>query len=250
MVLYDELFTFIKVFESKSYNITAKLLGISQPSIRRHIQSLEKSLNRKLVHSTSNSIEITEFGNKVYDYFKGKDRELESMINALMKESQEVEGELRVTLPINLSAKLITPYLPDFLEKHPGLKLKLNLKQTEPNLHNTGFDIAVSLTFPTQESLIIRSFFKTKISLYGTKRYIQKYGMPENLDSINRSHAVSYLDINDPRKSSPISFLNKNTGETVFTENNCIIALNNVTNGMILLRTGEFIMGLEEYEFF
>lgn len=250
MVLYNELFTFIKVFESNSYSVTAKLLGISQPSIRRQIQSLEESFNRKLVRSTANSIEITEFGNKVYSYFKNKDKEIESIINVLMKESQEVEGELRVTLPINLSTKLITPYLPEFLQKYPGLKLKLNLRQTEPNLYNTGFDIAISLSFPTQDSLIVKSLFNTKIRLYATKEYIQKYGAPKDLEDINRSRVISYLDIHDPKEASPISFYNKSTGETVITENNCVVALNNVTNGMILLRTGEFIMGLEEYEFF
>ncbi len=250
MVLYNELFTFIKVFESNSYSVTAKLLGISQPSIRRQIQSLEESFNRKLVRSTANSIEITEFGNKVYSYFKNKDKEIESIINVLMKESQEVEGELRVTLPINLSTKLITPYLPEFLQKYPGLKLKLNLRQTEPNLYNTGFDIAISLSFPTQDSLIVKSLFNTKIRLYATKEYIQKYGAPKDLEDINRGRVISYLDIHDPKEASPISFYNKSTGETVITENNCVVALNNVTNGMILLRTGEFIMGLEEYEFF
>lgn len=213
MVLYNELFTFIKVLESNSYSVTAKLLGISQPSIRRQIQSLEESFNRKLVRSTANSIEITEFGNKVYNY-------------------------------------LITPYLPEFLQKYPGLKLKLNLRQTEPNLYNTGFDIAISLSFPTQDSLIVKSLFNTKIRLYATKEYIQKYGAPKDLEDINRSRVISYLDIHDPKEASPISFYNKSTGETVITETNCVVALNNVTNGMILLRTGELIMGLEEYEFF
>lgn len=250
MILYDEIFTFIKVFESKSYTIAAKLLGVSQPSIRRQIQNLESEFGKEMVHSTVNSIEITEFGNRVYDHFKNKGQELESIVSSLLEESQAVEGELRVTLPINLSAKLITPYLPEFLQKHPNLKLKLNLKQNEPNLFSTGFDIAVSLVLPTQQSLIVKSLFKTKVGLYSTKEYADRYGIPKTFGEIRKDRTLSHLDIHDPRKSLPIIFTNKNTGESVLAENNCTVALNNATNGMILLRTGEFIMGLEEYEFY
>lgn len=250
MILYDELFTFIKVFESKSYTIAAKILGVSQPSVRRYIQNLEKEFGKELVHSTVNSIEITEFGNRVYDHFKNKGQELESILSSLLEESQEVEGELRVTLPVNLSAKLITPYLPEFLQKHPNLRLKLNLKQNEPNLFSTGFDIAVSPVLPTQQSLIVKSLFKTKVGLYGTQEYIEKYGTPKTFAEIRKDHTLSHLDITDPRKSSPIIFINKHTGESVLAENNCTVALNNAMNGMILLRSGEFIMGLEEYEFY
>jgi DNA-binding transcriptional LysR family regulator len=236
MILYDELFTFIKVFENKNYTITAKLLGVSQPSIKRQIENLEKSFNKKLIRSNANNIEITEFGKKVYDCFKGKDKELESMINLLIKEDHKIEGDLLVTLPVNLSAKLITPYLPEFLQKHPNLRLKINFKQVEPNLYNTGFDIAVSLTAPTQESLIVKMLFKTKICLYATRKYIQKYGEPKTFDNINRNHTVSYLNLDDPKEASSINFKNKDTGEITTVQNDCIVTLNNVTNGLVLLR--------------
>lgn len=249
MILYDELFTFIKVFENKNYTITAKLLGVSQPSIKRQIENLEKSFNKKLIRSNANNIEITEFGKKVYDCFKGKDKELESMINLLIKEDHKIEGDLLVTLPVNLSAKLITPYLPEFLQKHPNLRLKINFKQVEPNLYNTGFDIAVSLTAPTQESLIVKMLFKTKICLYATRKYIQKYGEPKTFDNINRNHTVSYLNLDDPKEASSINFKNKDTGEITTVQNDCIVTLNNVTNGLVLLQSGEFIIGLEEYDF-
>lgn len=250
MVLYDELFTFVKVVESKSYTLAAQLLGISQPSIRRHIQNLESSLGKDLVYSAVNSIEITEFGNQVYACFKDKGVELENLLSSLLEDNQEIKGTLRVTLPINLAAKLITPYLPEFLQKHPAIKLKLNLKSNAPNLFSTGFDIAVSLVLPTQPSLIVRTLFSTNISLYCTKEYAKKYGIPQSFADIDQRHTISYLDLVDSKNTYPVKFTNNYTGKDILVENNCSIALNNTTNGIILMQTGEFIMGLEDYDFF
>lgn len=250
MVLYDELFTFVKVVESKSYTLAAQLLGISQPSIRRHIQNLESSLGKGLVYSAVNSIEITEFGNQVYACFKDKGVELENLLSSLLEDNQEIKGELKVTLPVGISARLITPYLPEFLQKYPDINLKLNLKSNEPNLFNTGFDIAVSLVLPTQESLVVRTLFSSKVSLYCTKQYIKKYGIPQSFADIDQRHTISYLDLINPKNTYPIKFTNKHTGQSLMVENKCIVALNDTLNGIILMQTGEFIMGLEDYDFF
>ena len=159
MVLYDDIFMFIKVFESRSYTITAKSLGISQPSIRRHVQSLERSLGKSLVLSTANKIEISEFGQRIYECFKDRSQELEVLLNDLMKDDPKVAGELKVVLPSALSVRLITPYLPAFLQKYPLLKLKLNYTQNEPDIFGAGIDVAVSVLRPTLLSFIVMTLF-------------------------------------------------------------------------------------------
>jgi DNA-binding transcriptional LysR family regulator len=125
MISYDEIFTFIKVFETANYTSAAKLLNISQPSIRRYIKNLEQPLGKNLVQSMANHIEITEFGHKIYNGFKDKDHELSTLLESLIEEDQNVAGELKVILPTSLNVNLIMPYLPAFLQKYPQLKLNL-----------------------------------------------------------------------------------------------------------------------------
>lgn len=245
MVLYDDIFMFIKVFESRSYTITAKSLGISQPSIRRHVQNLERSLGKSLVLSTVNKIEISEFGQKIYECFKDRSQELEMLLDGLMKEDPNVAGELKVVLPSALSARLITPYLPDFLQKYPLLKLKLNYTQNEPDIFGAGVDVAVSVLRPTQQSLIVRTLFAPKSSLYCTENYAKKYGTPQSLAEIHQFPIIGNFDV----ATCDLTMLShKYTNEVCYAANDCSIALNDAANGIALLQSDQFIVGLEDYE--
>lgn len=236
---------FIKVFESRSYTITAKSLGISQPSIRRHVQNLERSLGKSLVLSTVNKIEISEFGQKIYECFKDRSQELEMLLDGLMKEDPNVAGELKVVLPSALSARLITPYLPDFLQKYPLLKLKLNYTQNEPDIFGAGVDVAVSVLRPTQQSLIVRTLFAPKSSLYCTENYAKKYGTPQSLAEIHQFPIIGNFDV----ATCDLTMLShKYTNEVCYAANDCSIALNDAANGIALLQSDQFIVGLEDYE--
>ena len=245
MILYDEIFTFIKVFETESYTITAKLLNISQPSIRRHIQNLEHCLGKNLVQSMVNHIEITKFGHKLYSCFKDKDLELLALLDSLIEEDKNVAGELTVILPTHLNVNLIMPYLPEFLQKYPQLNLKLSSKPIEFDFLNFGFDIAVTTEFPTQQSLIIRTLFSSKSGLYCTAKYANKYGIPCTVRDINQHQIVGRLDTTN---SHTISLINKNTAEVCVVENDYSVSLNDATSRMSLLNTDQFIVRLENYE--
>jgi DNA-binding transcriptional LysR family regulator len=245
MISYDEIFTFIKVFETANYTSAAKLLNISQPSIRRHIQNLEQSLGKNLVQSMANNIEITEFGHKLYSCFKDKDHELSTILESLIEEDQDVAGELKVILPTCLNLNLILPYLPEFLQKYPKIKLKLNYKPKTFDFLNFGFDIAVTTERPAQESLIIRTLFSSKSGLYCTAKYASKYGIPSSVTEIKQHQMVGRLDANNSRT---ISLINKQTAEVFVVANDYSVALNDATSRMALLNSDQFIVRLENYE--
>lgn len=245
MISYDEIFTFIKVFETENYTRAAKLLDISQPSIRRRIQNLEHALGKNLVQSMANHIEITEFGHKLYRCFKDKDHELSTILESLIEEDQNVAGELKVILPTSLSVNLIMPHLPAFLQKYPQLKLKLNYKPNTFDFLNSGFDMAVTTKRPAQESLIIRTLFSSKSALYCTTKYANKYGLPCSVTEMNQHKIVGSLDTNN---NSTISLVNKKTAEVFVVANDYSVALNDAMSRMSLLNTDQFIVRLEYYE--
>jgi DNA-binding transcriptional LysR family regulator len=245
MISYDEIFTFIKVFETANYTSAAKLLNISQPSIRRYIKNLEQPLGKNLVQSMANHIEITEFGHKIYNGFKDKDHELSTLLESLIEEDQNVAGELKVILPTSLNVNLIMPHLPKFLQKYPQLKLKLNYKPNTFDFFNSGFDIAVTPERPAQEALIIRTLFSSKSGLYCTTKYASKYGIPSSVTEIKHHQIVGNLDANN---NPAISLVNKHTAEVFVVANDYSVALNDATSRMALLNSDQFIVRLENYE--
>lgn len=65
---FKQLLSFVTVVEHKSFTKAAELLFVSQPTISAHIRDLEEELNKRLIHRTTKSIELTPKGKEVFDY--------------------------------------------------------------------------------------------------------------------------------------------------------------------------------------
>ncbi|MCD7856240.1 MAG: LysR family transcriptional regulator [Clostridiales bacterium] len=65
---------FITLSETKNYSVCADALYISQPSLTRHIQELEKELGVPLFERAARGVVLTEEGNLFIPLRKGTGR--------------------------------------------------------------------------------------------------------------------------------------------------------------------------------
>ena len=65
----DQINSFCRVVELKSFSIAADVLKISQPTISMQVITLEKEFGTKLLHREGHNILPTEDGILVYKYF-------------------------------------------------------------------------------------------------------------------------------------------------------------------------------------
>lgn len=249
MYLYDDLSMFAKVVECKSFSLAAKLHQVSQPTIKRHIRNLEANLGNDLVQSSVNKITITTFGNEVYAKWKEKEQELQRLLDKLKPDQTQLEGELKVTLPNSLSHYLITPRLPQFLQRYPRLKLILDFNQNEPNLLASDYNVAVSTIYPSQQPLLVRPIFNSRCGLYCSKEYAKAYGLPSDFNQLQSHHQVAYLDLNLDQELNFIIFKHKATQEEIHVNKASSLSLNSIDNIVVLLNSNNYIIGLEEYEY-
>ena len=65
-----KLDSLIKVYETGSFTRAASLLGLTQPAVSQHIQSLEKQLDLRIFERSSNTLRVTREGELVVKYAK------------------------------------------------------------------------------------------------------------------------------------------------------------------------------------
>ena len=110
---------------AKHQNLTkaAQELYISQPTLSKYLQKLERELAGKLFSRSGNSYTPTYLGRRYMNYAKRmlalhQDWEKElSDLNALK------EGELNIAFPLMRSSCMIPKILPLFHKKYPGIKI-------------------------------------------------------------------------------------------------------------------------------
>jgi len=104
----------------------AKALYLTQPSVSHAIKQLEESFGITLFYRNSKGVALTQEGAILYSYIE-QAQILISLAEEKMSALKNLDsGELRIGGSDSLFKHYLLPYLEDFHQKHPGIKMHLN----------------------------------------------------------------------------------------------------------------------------
>lgn len=136
----------MSIYKNKSITKAARELYISQPSLSRYLQNLERTLGFPLFNRSGNEYIPTYYGRRYLDY-AGR---ILLLGNEWMKEYHELKneekGELSIALPLMRSSDIIPKILPAFVEKYPNVHITLKEEThsiSENSLLNDDLDFAL-----------------------------------------------------------------------------------------------------------
>jgi len=116
---------FLRIVEYKNISKAAESLFVSQPSLTKHLQRLERELGAELIDREQNPLKLTEAGQCFYEYVKS----VELQERTLQQQIREIKNEGRARLSIGMAlwrANVLLPdFLPVFMKKHPLIEIRL-----------------------------------------------------------------------------------------------------------------------------
>ena len=158
---FEELYYFVVLVREDNFLNAAETLHISQSSLTKHIQKLEKELNISLFDRNSRKAVITEAGKYFYKESVKLLKQKEKIIYNLekYKESEEIKvGVLPVFNQYNLNS-----VFKNFKEKYPHIKLNFEEWEEESlkdGILNGKFDFIIARDFSdktiVKEALVAR----------------------------------------------------------------------------------------------
>ncbi|WEK55927.1 MAG: LysR family transcriptional regulator [Candidatus Cohnella colombiensis] len=123
---YELYKVFYWAAKTGSLTQAAKALFITQPSVSHAIKQLEYSFGNTLFYRNAKGVELTQEGIILYSYIE-QSQILITMAEEKMAALKNLDsGELRVGGSDSLFKHYLLPYLEDFHQQHPGIKLHLN----------------------------------------------------------------------------------------------------------------------------
>ena len=123
---YELYKVFYWAAKTGSLTQAAKALYLTQPSVSHAIKQLEDSFGITLFYRNSKGVALTQEGTILYSYIE-KSQILISLAEEKMAALKNLDsGELRIGGSDSLFKHHLLPYLEDFHQKHPGIKLHLN----------------------------------------------------------------------------------------------------------------------------
>ncbi len=192
-----ELFrTFLEVVRDGSLSGAARRLGLTQPTVGRHIDALETSLGLSLFSRSTQGLIPTSASLDLVPHAESMAAASAALQRAASGEAATDRGTVRVTASEIMGCEVLPPVLASFRRKHPHVELELTLTNRNEDLLRRDADIAVRMNRPTQNALVTRRIGKTKIGFYAHKDYLAEFGMPKSATDLH-AHCLIGFDRDD-----------------------------------------------------
>lgn len=189
-----ELFrTLLAVVKEGSLSAAARTLDLTQPTVGRHIDALEKHLDVALFTRSQSGLRPTDAALALLPDATKMATAAEALLRTASGGETEERGAVRITASEIIGVEIVTPLLVPFREAHPKISVELTLTSRTDDLIHREADIAVRLFRPTQAALVARKLGALEYGLFAHPRYVKRHGNPRTERELE-GHALVGFD--------------------------------------------------------
>lgn len=228
---WNLLKSFAAVVRTGSLSAAARELNSTQPTIGRHIATLEEQMGFSLFTRSRDGLEPTEEALDLYPDIEAMLMSFDSFVRKLEGEKDEESGTVRLSTSEVMGIEVLPDMLKKFHKAHPKIKVEVSLSNKNENLLKRDADIAIRLNKPVQEALLAKFLGNVPIHFYAHKDYLKTYGQPRALNEL-KDHVI----IGPDREQIFLTSLEK-MGIKI-TREDCDFRLDNQVAQIELLRKG------------
>lgn len=183
---------FVLAAEKLNISAAGKALGLAPAVASARLAKLEKTLAADLLHRSTRKVSLSLEGAEFLPYAKEILAQEQAARAALGLESSVVAGTLRFAAPSTFAQLYIVPKLPEFMKAHPGISLDLRLSDTQFDLIEGSFDLALRSAPLEDSSLKGRKLADDTRVLCASSGYIERYGMPREPADLAHHQLVAF----------------------------------------------------------
>ncbi|MEO8530600.1 MAG: LysR family transcriptional regulator [Deltaproteobacteria bacterium] len=184
--------TFLAVLDEGSLSGAARLLGTTQPTVSRQIDTLEAQLGRVLFLRTQRGLIPNDLALELRPHAAT----LAATAAALLRQASGARDGVSGTVRISASEVIAVEVLPAILAAlhlhYPDLVLELVATDRVEDLLQQDADIAVRNVAPVQTALVSRKLAPAMLGLHASRDYLERRGMPATLDDLARHSLVGF----------------------------------------------------------
>ncbi|KAA0984985.1 LysR family transcriptional regulator [Pseudomonas sp. ANT_J12] len=170
--------SFLAVLTHGSLSAAARALGITQPTVGRHVAELEASFKQTLFTRSRTGLMPTEAALTLRSYAEAMHSNAAALERAMAGQGQTTGGTVRITASEVIAVEVLPLAMARLRQAHPQLTIELVATNRVQDLLQREADIAVRMTAPKQEQLIARSVGHVKVGLHARVDYLQQFGTP------------------------------------------------------------------------
>lgn len=156
----------------------ARALGISQPTVGRHIALLEIQLGTPLFERTGRGLIATPAAMRLAEAALAMEAGAQTMMRSAHQAQTTLSGTVRISASQPMACSLLPQLLLKLRAEQPGIQIELVVTNTVSDLLRREADIAIRMIRPTQSSLVARRIGQVTVAACAHRHYLVRSGVP------------------------------------------------------------------------
>ncbi|ABN86536.1 transcriptional regulator, LysR family [Burkholderia pseudomallei 668] len=181
--------SFLGVLREGSLSGAARALGLTQPTVGRHVAALEAALRVPLFTRSSSGLMPTDVALALRAHAEAMESTADALARAATSFGEDVRGVVRISASDVVGVEVLPPIVARLRQRHPALTVELALTNRVQDLLRREADIAVRMTRPGQTQLIARHIGGIELGLHAHRDYLARCGTPRDAGELVR-HAL------------------------------------------------------------
>lgn len=181
--------SFLGVLREGSLSGAARALGLTQPTVGRHVAALEAALRVPLFTRSSSGLMPTDVALALRTHAEAMESTADALARAATSFGEDVRGVVRISASDVVGVEVLPPIVARLRQRHPALTVELALTNRVQDLLRREADIAVRMTRPGQTQLIARHIGGIELGLHAHRDYLARCGTPRDAGELVR-HAL------------------------------------------------------------
>lgn len=184
--------SFAAVVRAGSLSAAARQLGLTQPTVGRHIDALEQALGTALFTRAPQGLLPTDTALDLLPHAQAMEAAAAALERAASGESEQPRGAVRLAASEVVGSEVLPAMLTRFHERFPEVAVELVTSSRMSNLLTREADLAVRMARPEQGALVAQRVGEVPIRLYAHRDYAARHGLPESVAQLPSHTAVGF----------------------------------------------------------
>jgi DNA-binding transcriptional LysR family regulator len=192
MVDLEKIRIFYYVAMESSILKASAMLGLSSPSVSKHISGLESKLNVKLFIRRRRGLKLTDAGEKLLSVANHAIKDLEEVSKDISHKESRIPNVLRIITTNGITCLWVIGKIKKFLNVNPNIKIKLYTRDDQVDFLSSMADVGILPQVKDTDGVSLRKLNTFVFKLFASKEYLQKMGIPKNLQDLENHHMLSF----------------------------------------------------------
>lgn len=184
---------FVRVAEAGSFAAVAAQLGVARSMVTRQIAALEARLGTKLIARSTRRLALTSAGGAYLEKCREILLLVEEAESDVSDERRELRGNIRLSVPLSLGVRHLTPMICDFTGAHPQVSIELDFSDRRSDMIAEGMDLAVRVTAELDETTIARRLGLCRSVVVAAPSYLTRRGRPRHPRELIEHECFGYV---------------------------------------------------------